>query len=135
MYDDRRTTDTDTDTDRKTVLAGRRLADALRGGGADQVMVVLPGDEPLEFRVFVCRDAEEAVACLQRHGWGRRDRDLLAEYGRRIREEFLRAGSAPVRVVLPGDEPLEFRVFVCRDAEAAAACLQRHGWGRTPGTR
>ena len=53
MCDDRRTTD----TDRKTVLAdsGRRLADALRGGGADQVTVVLPGDEPLEFRVFVCR--------------------------------------------------------------------------------
>ena len=69
MCDDRRTTD----TDRKTVLAdsGRRLADALRGGGADQVTVVLPGDEPLEFRVFVCRDAEEAAACLHRHGWGR----------------------------------------------------------------
>ena len=139
MCDDSRTTD----TDRKTVLAdtGRRLADALRRGGADQVTVVLPGDEPLEFRVFVCRDAEEAAACLQRHGWGRegrttqRERAILAEYGRRIQEEFLRAGSDPVRVVLPGDEPLEFRVFVCRDAEEAAACLQRHGWGRTPGTR
>ena len=72
MCDDSRTID----TDRKTVLAdsGRRLADALRGGGADQVTVVLPGDEPLEFRVFVCRDAEEAAACLHRHWSGREDR-------------------------------------------------------------
>ena len=34
--------------------------------------VVLPGDEPLEFRVFLCKDADEAAACLQRHWRGKR---------------------------------------------------------------
>ena len=64
-----------------------------------------------------------------------RDRDTIAEFGRRFKEEFLRAGRDRVTVVLPGDERLEFRVFLCKDAEEAAACLHRHGWGkagRTP---
>ena len=30
--------------------------------------------EPLEFRVFLCRDADEAAACL-RHWWGERGPD------------------------------------------------------------
>ena len=51
---------------------------------------------------------------------------------RRVRaphqEEFLRAGGDRFTVVLPGDEPLEFRVFLCRGAEEAASCLQRHWW-------
>ena len=63
------------------------------------------------------------------------DSDTIAEFGRRFAEEFLRAGRDRVTVVLPGDEPLEFRVFLCKDAEEAAACLHRHGRGkagRTP---
>ena len=63
------------------------------------------------------------------------DSDTIAELGRRFAEEFLRAGRDRVTVVLPGDERLEFRVFLCKDAEEAAACLHRHGWGkagRTP---
>ena len=76
----------------QAVLAdtGRRLADALRGGGADQVTVVLPGDEPLECRVFVCRDAEEAAACLQRHYWGREGPEPVTEFNYQ-HEAYLRA--------------------------------------------
>jgi hypothetical protein len=37
--------------------------------------------------------------------------------------------------VIPGDEPGEYRVLVCENADEAAACLHRH-WldskGRTP---
>ena len=58
------------------------------------------------------------------------DSDTIAEFGRRLKEEFLRAGSDRVTVVLPGDEPLEFRVFLCKDADEAAACLQRHWRGK-----
>ena len=59
-----------------------------------------------------------------------RDRDIIAEYGRRYQEEVLRAGGDRFTVVLPGDEPLEFRVFLCKDAEEAADCLHRHWWGK-----
>ena len=48
------------------------------------------------------------------------DRDTIAEFGRRIKEEFLRAGNERIAVVLPGDEPLEFRVFLCEDGDEAA---------------
>ena len=68
--------------------------------------------------------------CDDRRTTTQRDRDTIAEFGRRFKEEFLRAGSERITVVLPGDEPLEFRVFLCRDAEEAAACLHRHWWGK-----
>ena len=52
----------------------RRLADELRRPGIrDGILVVLPGDEPGAYRVFMCEDADEAAACLHRHWWGRRD--------------------------------------------------------------
>ena len=63
------------------------------------------------------------------------DRDTIAEFGRRFQEEFLRAGNERIAVVLPGDEPLEFRVFLCEDADEAADCLHRHWWGKEGRTR
>ncbi len=64
-----------------------------------------------------------------------RDRDIIAEYGRRFQEEILRTAGERFTVVLPGDEPLEFRVFLCKDAEEAASCLHRHWWGKEGRTR
>ena len=52
-----------------------RLADELRRPGVrDGILVVLPGDEPGAYRLFMCEDADEAAACLHRHWWGGRDR-------------------------------------------------------------
>ena len=66
MYEDRKPT---TATDRASILADfrRRLADELRGAGIDRIRVVIPGDEPGEYRVLVCENADEAAACLHRH--------------------------------------------------------------------
>ena len=69
MCDDTRTTHADRDTTLADIR--RRFADEFRGAGREQVTVVLPGDEPGEYRVFVCADADEAAVCLHRHGWGR----------------------------------------------------------------
>ena len=53
----------------------RRLADELgRPGIRDGILVVLPGDEPGAYRVFLCEDADDAAACLHRHGCGKEDR-------------------------------------------------------------
>ena len=52
-----------------------RLADELRRPGIrDGILVVLPGDEPGAYRVFLCEDADDAAACLHRHGCGKEDR-------------------------------------------------------------
>ncbi len=69
MRDDRETTH----PDHNSVLAafGCHFADGFRRPGGHRVTVVLPGEEPHEYRVFVCEDAEEAAACLHRHGWRR----------------------------------------------------------------
>ena len=66
MYEDRKPT---TATDRASILADfrRRFADEFRGVGIDRIRVVIPGDEPGEYRVFVCENADEAAACLHRH--------------------------------------------------------------------
>ena len=75
MYEDRKPT---TATDRASILADfrRRFADELRGVGIDRIRVVIPGDEPGQYRVFVCSDADEAAACLHRYWWGGQDRAL-----------------------------------------------------------
>ena len=69
MCDDRKTTHADSNA----ILAdfGRRCADGRFRGGGNRITVVLPGDEPHEYRVFVCANADEAAACLHRHWWGR----------------------------------------------------------------
>ena len=65
-----------THTDSDTILADyrRRFADEFRGVGSDRIRVVIPGDEPGTYRVFVCADADEAAACLHRHWQGRQGR-------------------------------------------------------------
>ena len=75
MCDDRERT---TRADSATILADfrRRFADEFRGVGLDRVRVVLPGDKPGTYRVFVCKDADEAAACLHRHRLGRKGRRL-----------------------------------------------------------
>ena len=45
---------------------------------------------------------------------------IVAEFQVRFADEF-RGLSDRIRVMLPGDEPGTFRVFVCEDAETAAA--------------
>ena len=50
---------------------------------------------------------------------------ILADFRRRFADEFRGVGIDRIRVVLPGDKPGTYRVFVCEDADAAAACL--HG--------
>ena len=74
MCDDGRTTPIDS----ATILADfrRRFADEFRGVGSDRIRVVIPGDEPGTYRVFVCADADEAAACLHRHWLGRQGRTL-----------------------------------------------------------
>ena len=52
-----------------------RVADELRGL-SDRIRVMLPGDEPGTFRVFVCEDADTAAACLHRHWHGSKGRTL-----------------------------------------------------------
>ena len=75
MCDDRERT---TRADSATILADfrRRFADEFRGVGLDRVRVVLPGDKPGTYRVFVCKDADEVAACLHRHRLGRKGRRL-----------------------------------------------------------
>ena len=72
MRDDRKTSHADSNS----ILAdfGRRIAARLRRAGGNRFTVVLPGEEPHEYRVFVCEDAEEAAACLHRHWWQRQGR-------------------------------------------------------------
>lgn len=69
MRNDRKTTHADSNT----LLAdcGRRSADGRLGAGGKRSTDVLPGDEPHEYRVFVCADADEAAACLHRRWWRR----------------------------------------------------------------
>ena len=66
MYEDK---ERPTGTDSATILADfrRRFADEFRGVGIDRIRLVLPADEPGDYRVFVCEDADEAAACLHRH--------------------------------------------------------------------
>ena len=73
MYKNRKPT---TDTDSASILADfrRRFADELRSVGTDRIRVVIPGDVPGDYHVFVCDDAEEAAACLHRHWWGGQER-------------------------------------------------------------
>ena len=65
MCDDTKTTHGASDT----TLADfrRRFANEFRGVGAERIRVVIPGDAPGTYRVFVCEDADEAAACLHRH--------------------------------------------------------------------
>ena len=37
---------------------------------------MLPGDEPGEYRVFVCEDADTAAACVHRYWHGSKGRTL-----------------------------------------------------------
>ena len=57
---------------------------------------------------------------------------IVAEFQLRFADEF-RGLSDRIRVMLagdePGDEPGTFRVFVCEDADTAAACLHRYWHG------
>ena len=74
MCDDTKTTHTASDT----ILADfrRRFANEFGGVGTEKIHVVIPGDAPGTYRVFVCEDADEAAACLHRH-W-------LESQGRRL---------------------------------------------------
>ena len=58
---------------------------------------------------------------------------IVREFRIRFADEF-RGLSNRIRVMLPGDEPGTFHVFVCESAEEAAACLHRY-WHGSKGWR